>query len=197
MNSTANESMDSGRNGSGSAWRWALLLARIALAAVFVVAAYAKMRPQLGMPWSLGSVGTSLSMFAMQVDSYQMLPASLVSAVAHFLPIFELVLGLWLLTGIGLRWSSLIATLTLGTFFTVMVRSYALHLGIACGCFGPGEQIGPKTLTRDGSLLVLALIVLAGAFLTRRGGGSRPTSGAASGSGATLPDMPSSRVATQ
>ena len=192
MSSATGEAMDKGRNSGSDVWRWVLLVARIALAAVFIVAAYAKMRPQLDMPWSLGSVRTSLSMFAMQVDSYQMLPASLVSAVAHFLPIFELALGLWLLSGIGLRWSSLIATLTLGTFFAVMVRSYALHLGIACGCFGPGEQIGPKTLTRDGSLLVLALIVLAGAFLTRRGGG-----GFVSGSGAAVPNMPSSRVVTQ
>jgi uncharacterized membrane protein YphA (DoxX/SURF4 family) len=193
MISAANEAMDTGRNGSRNVWWWVLLVARIWLAAVFIVAAYAKMRPQLNMPWSLGAVRTSLSMFAMQVDSYQMLPAPLVSAVAHFLPIFELALGLWLLSGIGLRWSSLIATLTLGTFFGVMVRSYALHLGIACGCFGPGEQIGPKTLTRDGSLLVLALLVLAGAFLARRGGGSRSVSD----SGAAVPNLPSSRAVTQ
>jgi uncharacterized membrane protein YphA (DoxX/SURF4 family) len=193
MSSAANDAMETGQGSRREVWRWVLLVARIGLAAVFIVAAYAKMRPQLDMPWSLGSVRTSLSMFAMQVDSYQMLPASLVSAVAHFLPIFELALGLWLLIGIGLRWSSLIATLTLGTFFVVMVRSYALHLGIACGCFGPGEQIGPKTLTRDGSLVVLALFVLAGAFLTRRGGGTSPVSG----SEPAVPNMPSSRVVTQ
>ncbi len=52
-----------------------LVLGRLALAAIFLVAAYAKMKPQADdVAWSLGSVKTSLAMFGMQVDSYQLLP---------------------------------------------------------------------------------------------------------------------------
>jgi|ERR1700675_2781120 uncharacterized membrane protein YphA (DoxX/SURF4 family) len=148
-----------------------LLLGRIALAAIFLVAAYAKLKPQGGMPWSAASVKTSLAMFAMQVDSYQMLPETAVNTVAHLLPPFELVLGLWLLSGIALPFSSLITTLLIGGFFSVMVRTYALGLEVSCGCFGPGEQLGAKTLIRDGSLLALSLAVTIGAFLMRRSRG--------------------------
>jgi uncharacterized membrane protein YphA (DoxX/SURF4 family) len=145
-----------------------LMLGRLTLAGIFLFAAYAKLKPQAAMPWSGASIRTSLSMFAMQVDSYQLLPPQLVSPAAHFLPLFELFLGLWLLSGVWLRYSSLVTTLLLGAFFAMMVRTYRMGLEINCGCFGPGERLGPKTLVRDGSLLALALAVTIGAFLLRR-----------------------------
>lgn len=145
-----------------------LIAGRLVLAAIFLYAAYAKLKPQSTMPWSVGSVRVSLSMFAMQVDSYQLLPPSVVNLVAHLLPPFELFLGLWLLSGIALRWAALITTLLLAGFFSGMVRAYALGQEISCGCFGPGEQIGPKTLLRDGSLLAVAVGITVGAFLLHR-----------------------------
>jgi len=145
-----------------------LLVGRIALAVIFLAAAYAKLKPQTGMPWSVASVKTSLAMFAMQVDSYRMLSVSGVRWVSHLLPPFELFLGLWLLSGIALPFSSLVTTLLIGGFFSVMVRTYALGLEVSCGCFGPGEQLGAKTLIRDGSLLALSLAVTIGAFLIQR-----------------------------
>ena len=147
-----------------------LLLGRLALATIFLFAAYAKLKPQAAMPWSGSSVKTSLSLFAMQVDSYQLLPPELVSPAAHVLPPFELFLGLWLLSGVLLRYASFITTLLLGAFFAVMVRTYMAGLEINCGCFGPGERLGPLTLLRDGSLLALALAVTIGAFLQGRKG---------------------------
>lgn len=149
----------------GKSGRNLLLLGRVALAAIFLFAAYAKLKPQAALPWSPASLKTSLSMFAMQVDSYQLLPAWAVSPAAHLLPPFELLLGLWLLSGLALRYASLLTTLLLGGFFTVMVRTYSLGLEISCGCFGPGEKLGMKTLLRDGSLLALSLAVMIGAFL--------------------------------
>ena len=145
-----------------------LLLGRLALAGIFLVAAYAKLKPQAPVPWSMGSMRVSLSMFAMQVDSYQLLPPSLVSPAAHFLPPFEFFIGLWLLSGIALRYAGLLTSALLAVFFGVMVRSYFLGLEINCGCFGPGERLGPLTLLRDGSLLALALAVTIGAFLIHR-----------------------------
>jgi uncharacterized membrane protein YphA (DoxX/SURF4 family) len=152
----------------GNLARTLLLIGRLALAAIFLFASYAKLEPQAAMPWSSSSIKTSLSLFAMQVDSYQLLPPQLVSPAAHFLPPFELFLGLWLLSGVLLRYASLVTTLLLGAFFAVMVRTYMAGLEINCGCFGPGERLGPLTLLRDGSLLVLALAVTIGAFLQCR-----------------------------
>jgi uncharacterized membrane protein YphA (DoxX/SURF4 family) len=157
-------------NNVRSGWgRILLLVGRLALAAIFIFAAYAKMKPQGGLPWSLASVRTSLSMFAMGVDSYQMLPPWAVSPFAHWLPPFELALGLWLLAGVALRASSLVATLTISAFFTAMTSAYERGLTISCGCFGPGEQIGPKRLIEEGLILLpLALAVTIGAFLIHR-----------------------------
>jgi uncharacterized membrane protein YphA (DoxX/SURF4 family) len=151
-----------------SAGRVLLVIGRIALAVIFIYAAYAKMKPPAHLRWSVGTVRISLSMFAMEVDSYQLLPTWGVNFVAHTLPPFELFLGLWLLSGIALRYSSLIITLLLGGFFGVLIHAYALGQEISCGCFGPGEQIGPKRLLIESGFLGLALAVTIGAFLLHR-----------------------------
>ena len=155
-------------NVPGSLGRALLIIGRLALAGVFLFAAYAKMKPQAAMSWSSASINTSLSMFAMQVDSYQLLPPQLVSPAAHFLPPFELFLGIWMLSGFLFRYSALMTTLLLGAFFAMMVRTYKMGLEINCGCFGPGERLGVGTLLRDGSLLALALAVTVGAFFLSR-----------------------------
>ena len=157
------------KDARGRLGRYLLVAGRVALAVIFLYAAYAKLKPQVGMPWSIASVNTSLSMFAMGVDSYQMLPTWAVSPFAHLLPPVELILGLWLLSGFGLRFSSVLSTLAVCGFIIAMVSAYRRGLTISCGCFGPGEQIGPKTFIRDGLLfLPLSLAVTVGAFLVRR-----------------------------
>jgi hypothetical protein len=161
----------------GSLGRMLLILARLVLAGIFLFAAYAKLKPQAAMAWSTGSIRTSLSMFAMQVDSYQLLPPRFVSAAAHILPVFELFLGLWLLSGSLLRYSTLATTVLLGAFFAMMVRTYRMGLEINCGCFGPGERLGVGTLLRDGSLLAFAIVVTIGAFILHRGSHRRNSAG--------------------
>jgi len=53
----------------GNLARTLLLFGRLALAAIFLFAAYAKLKPQAATAWSGSSIKTSLSLFAMQVDS--------------------------------------------------------------------------------------------------------------------------------
>jgi uncharacterized membrane protein YphA (DoxX/SURF4 family) len=155
--------------GKREAWRKVfLLIGRLALAGMFLFAAYAKLKPQAALPWSVASVRTSLSMFAMQVDSYQLLSPQAVSMAARALPFVELALGLWLLGGLWLRYSTLATSLLLSGFFALMVRTYSLGLEINCGCFGPGEQLGKKSLLRDGSLLAFSIAVTICAFLSKR-----------------------------
>jgi uncharacterized membrane protein YphA (DoxX/SURF4 family) len=166
--SVAAEHMSASTRSFKNVGRILLHIGRLALAVVFVVAAYAKLKPQIPVPWSIDSIKISLSMFAMQVDSYQLLPPSQVIRVAHFLPLFELFLGLWLLSGVALRLSSLVTTFTLAGLLALQVRTYALGLSINCGCFGPGEQLGPKTVLHDSGFVAVSFAVTVGAFLLHR-----------------------------
>lgn len=146
-----------------------LILGRVVLGGIFIAAAYYKLEPRIPTaPWSSAAIRTSLAMFAMQVDSYQMLSSNLANFVAHTLPFFELVIGLWLVSGILLWIPSLLTTLMLGGFLGAMIRAYALGLEINCGCFGPGEKVGPLSFLRDGSFFALSLAVTVGAFLIAR-----------------------------
>ena len=124
---------------------------RFILGAVFLYAAYTK----LSQP---------LSLFALSIDSYQLLPDWAVFGVAYTLPFLELALGLLLLIGWGLRWVATATAVILGTFFILMLRSYGKGLGIDCGCFGVGESLSIKTLIRDGVLLASSILLAVLAF---------------------------------
>jgi putative oxidoreductase len=137
----------------GNLHRW-LLIGRLILGVIFVVAAYMKLRA----PWIE---------FAGSLNAFELLPEWALEPVAKTLPWAELALGVALISGIGQRWFALIASLLLTLFFTVMVRSYIVGLKIDCGCFGPGDALGPKTLARDFSMLVLAVAVTIGSFRTQ------------------------------
>ena len=119
---------------------------RVALGAMFVYAAWMKLRE----PWAL---------FAISIDSYQVLPIWAVEMVARGLPWFELLLGVWLVAGVYRRISSVAASLLLALFFSLMVRAMAKGMQIDCGCFGPGERLSGVTLLRDGALLASSLFV--------------------------------------
>jgi uncharacterized membrane protein YphA (DoxX/SURF4 family) len=123
------------------------LALRFMLGAVFMYAAYTKLRQ----PWLL---------FALSIDSYQLLPEWMVYAVARTLPWLELLLGILLVAGVWLRYLSIVAASILGLFFTVMALSYFRGAAIDCGCFGVGEPLSAKTLVRDGLLLAGALMLV-------------------------------------
>ncbi len=164
---------------SGSAnWskgRILLLIGRLALAAIFLAAAYGKLSPLTAKQWTLSSLKVtpsslelSMTFFAMQVSSYQMFPDWAVSPIAHTVPWVELALVILLLTGLGLRYVGIIATLLLAAFWALIIRSYALHLGINCGCFGPNEKLTGWRVLEDGGFFALGLAVTIGAFFYRR-----------------------------
>ena len=135
--------------------RPAALVLRLALGAIFLYAAWLKLRD----PWSL---------FALSIDSYHLLPRWGVELVARTLPWFELLIGVLLVAGVWLRLSSVATSLLLVVFFSLMVRAWAKGMEIACGCFGPGDIISWKTLLRDGSLLAASLVLTGVVFLHRR-----------------------------
>ncbi len=129
----------------------AAMILRIIVGALFVYAAWLKLRE----PWA---------MFAIAIDSYQVLPTWAVEVVARTLPWFELLLGLLLMTGIWQRVSTTCMSLLLLVFMGLMVRAMAKGMQIECGCFGSGEQISGLTLLRDGALLAASLFVTWTAF---------------------------------
>ncbi len=127
-----------------------LWVCRLGLAAIFLYAAWVKLRA----PWFI---------FAASIDSYQLMPPWAVFFLARTLPWFELALGLLLLVGIGLRWVAGICGLLLLVFWAGMFRAFLKGLQIDCGCFGPGEAVSVLTLLRDFGMIVLAGIVCWGA----------------------------------
>ena len=146
------------------AWARALLIVgRVVLGLVFLVAAYTKLH--FNGSWHFGDYHF---FFAMAIDSYNMLPLWAVELMARFLPILEAVLGVLLISGLGLRWVGSITSGLLLVFIGAMTRALILHIQIKCGCFGNDEPLTIFTLLRDSSLLVLALAVTVGAFLIKK-----------------------------
>ncbi len=146
--------------------RAVIWIGRLVLAGIFLYAGYAKIflpnmtpRPPIKL---------ALSLFAMQVDSYRLLPPAGVNFVAHTLPFAEVALGLLLLIGWRLRiWATIVTVIMLG-FFAAVVRSYAIGLQINCGCFANPEPLTIKTVFRDGLLAALAVIMTIFAFIEAR-----------------------------
>ena len=143
-----------------------LWIARIVLAGIFIYAGVVKLfglaiHPHPG-------IGLALSFFALQVDSYQLLPPWAVQFVAHTLPVAEIAIGVFLLAGWWLRlWSTLVTLLVAGLLASV-VRAYALGLQINCGCFEKPEPLTGMTVLRDAAFLVLAVLMTVFAFQEAR-----------------------------
>jgi len=132
------------------------LFLRLALGVIFIYAAWLKL--PWNEPWQL---------FANAVAAYDVLPMWAVKIVARVLPWGELLIGLLLISGFFLRTASIAAAVLLLGFFSIMVRTYASGIQIECGCFGAGDIISPKTLARDGSMLLAALWLVWLAFRGR------------------------------
>lgn len=128
-----------------------VILGRLALAGMFLWSAITKLRD----PWMI---------FAMELDKMHVFPEASVTLLARTLPWFELVLGVLLAIGIGMRYVAPVATALLVVFFGVLIVLYVRGFQGDCGCFGPGEALGPKTLARDGALLALSAWVTWEAF---------------------------------
>jgi uncharacterized membrane protein YphA (DoxX/SURF4 family) len=147
-------------------------LGRILLGAIFIYAGYSKLfTPNLMLQsffMAKFSVLSNLSNFGQQVRSYQLLREPAVSFVAHFLPPFEMVLGLLLLIGWRLRVWATIVSLLLAGFISVLTRAYLLHMQIDCGCFGKPEPLTGWTVIRDAALLLLAMLMTVFAFQEAR-----------------------------
>ena len=149
---------------STAAWpRVLLVIGRIVLGAIFIVAAYAKLH--FNGAWHLSDYHF---LFAMAVDSYNMLPLWAVQIIARVLPPLEMLLGLLLVSGLGLRWVAAFTSALIAVFIGAMTRALILHIEIKCGCFGNNDPLTIWSLLRDSSFLVLSLAVTIGAFILKK-----------------------------
>src|SRR5580704_1549719 len=148
--------------------RWLLAAGRIALGAIFIYAAYAKLH--FNGAWHLRDY---YFFFAMGIDSYKMLPLAIVEWMAKILPWLELGLGTLLIVGAGVRWAGLMVTALLVVFMAALAHAALGGLEINCGCFGNNSVKPSHELIVDGVLITLALAVTLGGFLSRHGGNSQ------------------------
>ena len=131
-------------------------VARVALGLIFLVAAWGKIVD----PAALAKI----------IHNYRILPDMLINLAALTLPWVEVVVGMCLIVGFANRGASLVASLLLVVFMAAMAYAYARGYDTQCGCFTTkaDDPISPATFVRDGSMLVLALLVLADSFVRVR-----------------------------
>jgi uncharacterized membrane protein YphA (DoxX/SURF4 family) len=134
-------------------------ICRCLLAGVFIYSGYVKAKATL--------------QFAVAITGYQIVPEQYIYPIAKYFPMVEIALGLILLSGLKIRWSS-IAAAGLMMFFIVLL-SITLYRGIDtnCGCFGFGDRITWKTLLRDGSFFVPAMYLVIESWWPKRSKTSR------------------------
>jgi uncharacterized membrane protein YphA (DoxX/SURF4 family) len=132
---------------------WISTAARLGLAAVWLVAGFAK----------AGDLAAS----GRAVNAYQLMPYEVARVVGAALPFLEIGLGLLLLAGLAVRLSAGISAVLLVVFVAGIVSAWSRGLAIDCGCFGSGGQLaegqGPTygtEILRDTGFLVLAGLLL-------------------------------------
>ena len=127
---------------------WLTILARLAIAGVFVAAAIPKMIDPAG--------------FAEDIANYHMLPAQMVGYVAIGVPVLEMVVALALVAGVESKGAALVAGGMLIVFTAGMGQAMARGIDVSCGCFGASTttEIGWGPIARNGALLLACAFVL-------------------------------------
>lgn len=125
----------------------ALLIARLLLAATFIVAGAAKLADPSGSRRAAAGFGV---------------PDRLAPAVGYGLPIAELVIGVALIPTATARWAALGAFALLATFIVAIGLNLARGRTPDCHCFGQmhSTPVGWPTIVRNGGLAAIATFIL-------------------------------------
>jgi uncharacterized membrane protein YphA (DoxX/SURF4 family) len=100
--------------------------------------------------------------FADNIAAYQLLRDSLINLLALGLPVFEVIVGVMLITGLRVRTAAFCALFLCVVFAIALGSALVRGLQIDCGCFGDGAPSVVKTwfaLGRDVALGVAAWII--------------------------------------
>jgi len=134
-------------------WPWISAVARLGLAAVFLIAG--------------GTKVTDLAASGRAVNAYRLMPYDVAKVVGAAQPFLEIALGLLLLVGLAVRLSAGIGAVLLVIFIAGIASAWARGLQIDCGCFSTGGELGAGQvptygweILRDVGFLLLAGILL-------------------------------------
>jgi uncharacterized membrane protein YphA (DoxX/SURF4 family) len=99
--------------------------------------------------------------FSAAIAKYQLVPEKLDWPLATYLPIFEMALGIWILSGWKIRHSSMTGAALLLFFIVLLSITFARGIKADCGCgFGEDEPISLQAIARDSLMLIPALYLL-------------------------------------
>jgi len=101
--------------------KYFLLAIRIIVGGVFIYASLDKLMNQ--------------EEFSKAIYNYKFLPGAFINIFAIIIPYLELIAGLFLVSGIFVRGSSLIIIILLVLFIVALGQAYARGLDINCACF--------------------------------------------------------------
>ena len=119
--------------------------------------------------------------FAKIIYNYSLFPEASLHTFAVFVPWLELVAGLALISGIGLRGGALMAAIFFSFFIVALSYNLARECATICGCFdthASGKELSDaekfskmrSEIALDCSLVIAALYVLFGTFGCCRAG---------------------------
>ncbi len=94
--------------------------------------------------------------FAANIMNYHVVPSWVATLAAYVLPWVELYIGIMILLGYQLRWSSRAAAGLFAMFLIVLGSAFARGIDLtSCGCFGTAIMLDPKvTVSMDAVLLI-------------------------------------------
>lgn len=125
------------------------LIVRIILGGLFIYAAVPKiMNPQD---------------FAINIENYQIVSASVSHYTAMFLPWLELYCGILIIINCLSRYSAIILSILLIVFIIALFSVTIRGLEINCGCFSPGEEgsdVSWLRIVEDLILLSMAMYLI-------------------------------------
>ena len=135
-----------------SALAWLSTAGRLLLGAVWLVAGASKI--------------TDLDASVRAVRAYRLLPETAAQVVGAGLPVVELLLGVLLVVGAGVRAAAAVSAVLMLAFVVGIASAWARGLRIDCGCFGSGGELDAGQdptygleLARDAALLVVAVLL--------------------------------------
>lgn len=132
---------------------WSLTACRLLLGGVWIAAGVAKV--------------TDLDASVRAVRAYRLLPEIAAQVIGAGLPLVEILLGVLLVVGVGIRASAVVSSILLSAFVVGIASAWARGLRIDCGCFGSGGELAAGAdptygweLARDGALLLISVLLV-------------------------------------
>ncbi len=152
-------------------------LSCLVLAGIFIYSGYVKFGGVTIINRNI-QLDTSLQ-FVQAIEGYKLAPQAMVWPLAKYLPILEIALGIFLLSGWKIRYSAMVTAGLLLFFIVVLTITYGRGIEADCGCFSLSDKISPKTIARDSIILLPALFLIFEPRLRSRFGNSVVSSNAA------------------